>query len=478
MFLVSPHDRRSSPAYVSLAVLFLLSAWVPCFAAPEDEDAIHAALMADAQLAFEEGVTPFVKKYCISCHGPRPKSGLNLDAAIKFVESAWSNNQWKLALARVKADDMPPDEATDFPTEEERQQFIEWLGKIKYLSPKDPGPFVIRRLSKVEYANTLSDLYEVDPAIADELPDEVFGEGYLNSLSPLQSELFLGIANKVVDQILAGVDESPTRMQKRLFGRTPRNDADYLEAARKVANSLARDAYRRPASEAELDTLVQVFELGVENDLGYQQALALMLKGILVSPQFLFITPAGEVESEEAIVPLDDYQLASRLSYLLWMAPPDGKLSALADRGTLHEPKILRGQVRRMLKHPRSRALFDGFGAQWLSLDRLKNQTFDPELFPQMTEEMRSAMIEEARLFFGSIVDRNQSVVRFVDGDYTYINGTLAELYGLEKSVKGSKMRKVRLKDPNRGGVLGMAGTLDSCRFRKSVSNCRFCPFQ
>lgn len=469
MFSVFVSSPRNIMARMRLgAVLFLLT-FSTGFAESE-EDAIHAALMADAKQAFEEGVTPFVREYCVSCHGPRPKSGLNLDAALKFVESAWSNNQWKLALARVKADDMPPDEATDFPTDEERQQFIEWLGMIKYMSPKDPGPFVIRRLSKVEYANTLSDLYGVDTSIADDLPDEVFGEGYLNSLSPMQSELFLGIANQVVDKILAEEDEAPTKIQKRLFGRTPRNATDYPELARKVARSLARDAYRRPASEGELDTLIRVFNLGVENGLDYQQALGLMLKGILVSPQFLFITPAGDVESEKAIIPLDDYQLASRLSYLLWMAPPDSKLSSLADRGRLQEPKVLQGQVRRLLKHPRSRALFDGFGAQWLGLDKLERQTFDSDLFPQMTEEMRSAMVEEARLFFGSIVDRNLSVVRFVDSDYTFLNGTLAELYGLEKSVKGSKMRKVRLKDPNRGGVLGMPGTLATTSFPNRTS--------
>ena len=96
---------------------------------------------------------------------------------------------------------------------------------------------------------------------------------------------------------------------------------------------MARDAYRRPASGAELDLLVRVFDLGRDNGLEYQDSLSFMLKAILVSPQFLFITPAGEVESEEAIVPLDNYQLASRLSYFLWMAPPDAELSSLADEG-------------------------------------------------------------------------------------------------------------------------------------------------
>jgi len=433
-------------------------------------DAAHATLMADAAVVFEEDVRPFMKKYCIECHGPRGEAGLNLDATLKTIGESSSSQQLKLAVARVKAHDMPPIDGDKIPTDEERHQFLEWMGMLKYMSPKDPGPFVIRRLSKIEYGNTLQALYGVDSSIADDLPEEVFGAGYLNSLSPLQSELILGITNKVVDRVVSKKGKVAAAMRTRLFGDTPDDEADLRKAARQVARSLARDAYRRPASEAELDLLVRVFDLGRDNGLEYQDSLSFMLKAILVSPQFLFITPAGEVESEEAIVPLDHYQLASRLSYFLWMAPPDSELSALADEGRLQEQDTLRTQVTRMIADPRSRALFDGFGAQWLGTDKLKSQIFDPERFPLMTPKMRTAMIEEARLFFESIVRENQSVVRFVDSDYTFLNRTLAKLYGLEQSVKGQKMRKVALTNPNRGGILGMPATLAATSFPNRTS--------
>jgi hypothetical protein len=355
---------------------------------------------------------------------------------------------------------MPPDYVDKIPTDDERRQFIEWIGKLKYLAPRDPGPFVIRRLSKVEYGNTLRDLYNVDPSIADSLPEDVVGEGYLNSISPLQSELFLDIANKVIDQVVAPEGKPPTTVQKRLFGETPSNTADLRKAARQVARSLARDAYRRPPTEAELDVLVGIFDLARENKLGYTASLGLMWKAVLVSPQFLFITPAGKVDSKEPIVPLDDYQLASRLSYLLWSAPPDAELSALADKGELHKPEMLRAQAERLLEHAHARALFDGFGAQWLGMGGLERQTFDPDVFPQMTPALRKAMMEEARLFFESIVRENQSMFRFVDSDYTFLNEPLAELYGLEQSVQGPMMRRVKLENPNRGGILGMPATL------------------
>src|SRR6185503_12725522 len=107
--------------------------------------------------------------------------------------------------------DMPPDDADKQPTDEERQKFLDGIGKIKFLSSKDPGPFVIRRLNKVEYGNTLHDLFGVDRSVANELPDEVFGEGYLNTLSPLQSEQYLAIANEAQDRFLAPKDAPPTK---------------------------------------------------------------------------------------------------------------------------------------------------------------------------------------------------------------------------------------------------------------------------
>ncbi|MGZ0167123.1 MAG: DUF1592 domain-containing protein, partial [Planctomycetales bacterium] len=392
-----------------------LSLISPCRAEADDGSADEAALRVDAEKTFKEKVGPFVKKYCISCHGSRPEAGINLQSALRSPGATSSFLHWKKAVANVKVHDMPPDHAEKKPTDEERLQFIEWIGKLKYLAPRDPGSFVIRRLSKVEYANTLHDLYGVAPSIADSLPAEVVGEGYLNSISPLQSELFLDIANKVIDQVVAMEDEPPTEVQKRLFGETSSNSADLRKAARKIARSLARDAYHRPPTEAELDVLVGIFDLGRENQLGYSASLGLMWKAVLVSPQFLFITPAVEVDSKDPVVPLDDYQLASRLSYLLWSAPPDAELSALADKGELHKPEVLRAQVERLLMHDRSRALFDGFGAQWLGVGGLESQTFDPDVFPQMTDALRKSMMEEARLFFLSIVRENQSVFRFVD---------------------------------------------------------------
>ncbi|MEZ6142038.1 MAG: DUF1592 domain-containing protein [Zavarzinella sp.] len=462
-----------APSTAAMVFALCLSLTSDCLAQSGNAGTNEAANRADAAKTFKEKVGPFVDKYCIRCHGTRPKGGVNLQSALKNPGSASSFEHWKKAVASVKVHDMPPEDAGKIPTEAERGQFLEWIGKLKYLSPKDPGPFVIRRLTKAEYANTLHVLYGVDQSIADSLPEEVVGAGFLNTISPLQSEQFLSIANKVIDQVIAPEGKEPTAVQKRLFGELPLNGANLREEARRVARSLARQAYRRPASDAELDVLVGVFDLARDNNLSYTDSLGLMWKAILVSPQFLFITPAGEVDSKEPIVPLDDYQLASRLSYMLWSAPPDAELAALADRKQLHQPGVLRAQVERLLKEERSRALFDGFGSQWLGVGDLDRQVFDPELFPQITPTLRKAMVEEARLFFESIVRENQSVVRFIDSDYTFLNEPLAKLYGLDQNVKGSEMRRVKLENANRGGLLGMPAMLATTSFPNRTSPVR-----
>ena len=447
--------KTNHPIHLNaLVVIVIALLGLPCLAAEENKEL--AAMQSAAQKAFKLNVEKFAAKYCFECHGNRrSKAGLNLEIAIRKPGEPGLSRKWMECIANVNAHDMPPDDA-DQPSEDERKRFLDAIAQIKYLAARDPGPFVIRRLTKFEYGNTLHDFLGVDASIAKELPDEVPGEGYLNSLSPMQTEQYLGIANAALQKMSA-------EARKRLFGNT---DADVRDVARK----LTRTAYRRPPSEAELDVLVKVFNLGQANKLDRPDSLRLMLKAVLVSPQFLFITPSKDSLSSEKIVPLDDYQLASRLSYLLWATMPDAELSKLADEGKLHEPAVLKAQTKRLLSDQRSRALFDGFGAQWLGLDTLATKTFDEQKFPQMTPDMRSAMYDEARLLFDSIVRENHSVVTFVSADYTFLNRTLASLYGLEKKITGADLQKVSLTNANRGGILSMPGILATTSFATRTS--------
>ncbi|TWU64667.1 DUF1592 domain-containing protein [Crateriforma conspicua] len=430
-----------------------------------------AAQKAEAEQFFQKSIRPFIKTYCLDCHQNRrpTEAGLSFTPALDTPGHAAFSEKWKKAVARVKAHDMPP-EGLEQPSDEERLKFVQWLDKVKYLSPKDPGPFVIRRLTKTEYANTLRDLFGVDPKVADRLPDEVSGEGYLNSLSPLQLEQYLAITDQVVNQVIATDESSPTNWQREWIGQLPSESSNTGASVDKIARSLAKNIYRRPASDDEVAVLLNVYELGRGKGLSETGSLRLMLKAMLVSPQFLFITPAVGAAAPVGIVPLDDHQIAARLSYLLWATMPDAELMALADSKRLHEPQTLKAQVYRMLDDPRSRALFDGFGAQWLGLTDLKTRAFDASKFPQMTDAMRSAMYDEVRLFFEDVVRNNHSVTRLIDSEYSFLNEDLAAIYGLPDAISGPEMRRVSLPDRNRGGILGMPGVLAATSFPNRTS--------
>jgi hypothetical protein len=446
----------------------------PVVRAADDDDAAWAAARAESMKTFKGEVTPLITNYCGKCHmGNKRKGGASFATAVKQPALPTFRDLWKRTSVQLKGEDMPPEDEKQ-PSEQERQAILDWIGGMKYLSPRDPGLFVIRRLSKAEYGNTLHDLFGVDAKVAHDLPDEVFGAGYTNSMSPLLMEQYLAVANEVVGKVIAPAGKPATAVQKRLFGAEPVGDK--AAAARNVARSLARTAYRRPPSEGEVDLLMRVYGLAIAKGKSYDEGLRLMLKAVLVSPQFLFITPDALDKSEDAsaaageIVPLDDYQLASRLSYLLWATAPDAELQSLADAGKLKDPAVLAAQARRLMGDARARAFFDGFGAQWLGLDKLAGKTFDAGKFPQMTAEVRGAMYDEARLFFESVVRDDRSIKTFIDSDYSFLNGPLAKVYGMEGKVSGPEMRKVALSDANRGGILTMPGVLATSSFPNRTS--------
>jgi hypothetical protein len=465
--LPSPRALLCSGA-LALALMVLLPA---ACAAEADSDAELAVARASELKIHKEQIVPFITTYCTKCHGEeKKKGGVTFQYAAKNPGAPSFRPLWQQAVANIKSHDMPPDKEQKQPSAQERQVFMDWVAGIKHLSAKDPGTFVIRRLNKVEYANSLHDLLGVEVEIAHELPDEVFGAGYTNSFSPLLTEQYLAVANEALNWVLAPSGMPPTATQQRLFGPTPISGQDATAAARQVAQTLARTAYRRPPTTAETDVLMQVYTMMTGKGKSYGDALRLVLKAILVSPQFLFITPDGESDSTHDIVPLGDHQLASRLSYLIWATMPDAELAALADAGTLHQPTVLAQQTRRLLADARARALFDGFGAQWLGLDKLNGKAFDTAKFPLMTPVLRTAMYDEARLLFDSILHENRSIKTFIDCDYTFLNGPLAAIYGLGGTVTGPAMRKVQLSDANRGGILSMPGILATSSFPNRTS--------
>jgi len=263
-----------------------------------------------------------------------------------------------------------------------------------------------------------------------------------------------------VDYLLLGGPFNPTgagetESRQKIFVCRPVSSQDEEPCARKILGSLARRAYRRPASSADLQPLLKVFAAGRRDGGSFDAGIELALRSILVSPSFLFrIERNAEKSAPGSVHRISDLELASRLSFFLWSSFPDEELLDLAERGRLRAPAVLEGQVRRMLADPRSRALVSNFGGQWLHLRNLAEWKPDPERFPEFDESLRRAFLRETEMFFEAILREDRSVLDFLDTDYTFVNDRLARHYNLA-GVSGGYFRRVGLSETaERGGLL------------------------
>jgi mono/diheme cytochrome c family protein len=247
--------------------------------------------------------------------------------------------------------------------------------------------------------------------------------------------------------------------RRRIFSCRPKDTAAEEPCARKILSTLAARAYRRPVTDADVDVLLGFYRearLAGDFDAGIRRGL----ERILAAPSFLFRIerePPGLAEG--TAFRLSDLDLASRLSFFLWSSIPDDELREAAARGRLNDPGVLEQQVQRMLRDPRSRALVDNFAARWLELHKLAGVVPDTELYPEFDENLRDAMEQETRLFVGSQVQANRSVVELLTADYSFLNERLATHYGI-RNVYGSHFRRVRFDGARRGGLLGQSSVL------------------
>ena len=245
----------------------------------------------------------------------------------------------------------------------------------------------------------------------------------------------------------------PQESHQRVFFTGPEKETSPREAARKILRRFASHAYRLPVQDADLEKLIRLFDKGQEDKLRFEQSVALAMKAVLISPKFLF---RGEVQPDPdnpaAIHLIDEFALASRLSYFLWSTMPDQSLFKEAYEGTLR--KNLDQQIQRMLKDPRAEAFASNFAGQWLELRNLGRATPDTTRFKSYNQEVARDMHQETQLFFNHIFRQDRPVIEFLDADYTFLNQKLAQYYGIN-DVLGKEFRKVSLdKKTRRGGIL------------------------
>ena len=259
-----------------------------------------------------------------------------------------------------------------------------------------------------------------------------------------------------------------TPSRDKVFVCQPATGSEELDCARTILAGLARRAYRRPVTSADVEVLIEFFEMGRVNgdgstaSRGFESGIELALRRLLVSPEFLVrieADPTGVASDTPYAV--TDIELASRLSFFLWSSIPDDELLDLAERGVLSQPAELDRQVRRMIADPRSKELTTNFTGQWLQLRNLATVVRPGAPYSVAFDEtLRQAMITETELFFDHVVREDRGVLELLTADYTYLNGRLAGHYGIP-NVQGSHFRLVTYPAGSpRGGLLGQGSIL------------------
>jgi len=252
---------------------------------------------------------------------------------------------------------------------------------------------------------------------------------------------------------------SPTRPEQQWQNDplVPASAEPKKDAERLIRSFLPR-AFRRPVSDDLAKQFVARVHARLDNGYTFADAMLYGYKAILTSPHFLLLLdqPAGKTVS----VQLDDYALASRLAYFLWSMPPDAELLAVAAKGELSKPDVIRAQTERLLKSPKAKSFTDNFTGQWLDLRKIDSTIPDPQLCGEFDGTLLYAMPRETTHFFDEVLANDRSLLEFIDSDWTMLNERLARHYGIP-GVEGNHFRKVMLPaNSHRGGVITQAAVL------------------
>ncbi|QDT37872.1 DUF1592 domain-containing protein [Stratiformator vulcanicus] len=508
-----------------------------CFALSEQSAA------QDLQHGFAIKAQPFLENYCTGCHGKAdefPEANFALGEFDSLEKVLIDREMWKKALDEIDSMNMPPEES-DKPSAKERHDMMVWIDDVLAAPGKsgvrDPGDPVLRRLNRLEYNNTIRDLFDLDKDIypfpervplrsrdyfqpaKDKMPDGVSlswsengtvnpflrnggipgdnkaehgfsNRGDVLNVSSLLLEKYMTLAARIVEH--PELPKQSKRFKQLIDSPSAGSERD---VARQRLQFFMNGAFRRPVENEEVDLYMQLYDHAIGQGNGFEDAMKKALTGVLTSPSFLFfIEPSGM--TADPVRPLDDFELASRLSYFLWSSMPDQKLFEAAASGKLQTESGIEAEVRRMLDDPNSIELAESFAVQWLDLNTLISVRPDRKAFRNFYRGEKATLtmpyMIEALLLFETVLAEDRSVVDLIDPGFTYVDEWIAEVYGLkdelhaaypeqfgEDAKKLEKKRKwgkapsffrLKLPDGRRGGVLGMGATLTLTSFPERTS--------
>ncbi len=421
------------------------------------------------KIDFTRDVKPVLDEYCSGCHGEKKKGGLDLRIYTNQSLALRDRPVFEKMFSKLQSHEMPPQNKPQ-PTLAQSEALTNWLTASFFACDcrhPDPGRVTIRRLNRAEYNTTIRDLLGVDFQPASDFPADDSGYGFDNngdvlSVSPLLMEKYLTAAEHIMNSVFQKATNDASAGEYSAAYRSLMEPGEVrapkLVRARQIISGFASRAFRRPVTANEQQRFLELYKSLDAPGEPFDHSIKLILEAVLISPQFLF---RGDVQPEpdnvREIHKIDEYALASRLSYFLWSSMPDEELTTLAARRSLR--KNLEAQVKRMLNSKKSHALVENFAGQWLQLRNLKLAMPDRKQFPAFNDNLRAAMEKETEMFFESIWLENRSILDLLEADYSFVNESLAKLYGLE-GIKGESFRRVSLKGTHRSGLLSQASIL------------------
>ena len=412
----------------------------------------------------------FLKTYCTSCHGGKGGAGGLGAASFSTYQSLQKNpHKWESMLTRVRNFEMPP-KGAPAPSQDAREEFTRWvhdaLIQEACAEGMSPGAAPVRRLNRSQYASTIRDLLNLHLDVSTALPaDGAGGEGFDNAaetlfLSPIHAEKYLDAAKLA----LSSAAKDPRSRAKFLISK-PGPTTSAAQAADEILTAFLPRAFRRPVKPAEMQVYRSLFDAAQKGRQTFEDSILYALSGVLISPQFLFRTEPVNSAPEPKL--LDDYSLATRLSYFLWNSTPDALLLAIAEEGKLNNPEVLKGQIARMLRSPKAFDFMQNFVEQWLGTRTLGQGThLDAKLFPAYASdpELQGDIRYQPVLFFQEILAKDLSLLNLLDSKFTITTRKLQKLYGKDvlppKKESGAPQRVELPEGSNRGGLLGMSAIL------------------
>ncbi len=432
---------------------------------------------------YEREILPIIKERCSECHaGDEAEGDFDVDHFSSGAKVFEKSDLWESVADRIRLNEMPPEGSPEL-SDKQESSFHRWLASrpesdlcSKLASDATQkwyrGYVMNRRLTRTEYLHAIGDLVGVpiDPKF--NLPsDGSGGEGFDTAgaslfTSAIHIERYLAVASQTIDDAIpesppSGADDRSVRIRsarKRFLGHSPSGDASDTDAAMLIIRRFARRAWRRRIADDEVRRLLALFTIAKDRGGSFVVAVREPLKAILVSPNFLFVV---EPESPQGgIQRLDQHQLATRLALLIWSSVPDEELLRRADEGKLDTDEQVIAETRRMLRDSKARSLGENFGLQWLGLTHLLSSVRpDRDVYPKYNLQLAADMREEAILLISRLFRENLSLLDLIDANEVFINGNLAQHYGLNLPADAG-WQKFPTTDRRRGGVITLGAVL------------------